>query len=308
MGGEIWRRERSVPGRVGNGRPLRGLADPSTLAEFVRRVREGIYIATVQGEVLDANPAFLRLFGASSLEELQRCRAEDLFVDPADRGRELEILAREGSLREFEVRIRRRDGEVRTVLDSCFTVHDPANGGLLVHGILIDITPRKLLESQLREESIRDPLTGSYNRRYLRELEKQLLTDDAAWGVVAVDIDHFKDYNDRHGHQKGDEVLIQVVRFLNRRLRAGDAVVRTGGDEFIALLPGEDAAEVSAVLTRLEREAHREAPVPLSMGWAARRAGENLEDTIARADRKLIQVRVEGRNYGVPRRNPRSRR
>ena len=62
---------------------------------------------------------------------------------------------------------------------------------------------------------------------------------DTSWGVIVVDVDHFKDYNDSHGHQAGDEVLIKVSRFLMRHVRAEDPVVRIGGDEFLALLLSE---------------------------------------------------------------------
>ena len=76
-------------------------------------------------------------------------------------------------------------------------------GETICHGILIDITQRKALEDQLLEYSIRDPLTGCYNRRYLDLEQERLERETSTWGAIIVDIDHFKDYNDRHGHQAG---------------------------------------------------------------------------------------------------------
>lgn len=282
------------------------LEDPETLRQLVHRLREGIYITNAAGEILDANPAFLEMFGVASLDELRGSRAEELLVEPEARARELELLAREGAVREFEFQIRRPDGEIRTVLDTCFVVPDEASGEVLLHGILVDITARKELERQLREATIRDPLTGCFNRRYLDEVAKRWAEEGTGWGVIIVDIDHFKRYNDRWGHQAGDEMLVKLSRFLMSQVRAEDAVIRLGGDEFLVLLPDEHAASTAQIAGRFRATAERSAPVPFSLGWAVRENAEPLERTVDRADQELIQVRVDERQYDRPRKSPRS--
>ena len=82
---------------------FQSLQDPETLRLFIENLREGIYITNDAGEILDANPACLEIFGVSSVEELRSHRAQDLVVDPAQRTREMELLAREGEVREFEL-------------------------------------------------------------------------------------------------------------------------------------------------------------------------------------------------------------
>jgi diguanylate cyclase (GGDEF)-like protein/PAS domain S-box-containing protein len=282
---------------------FRSLKDPGTLEEFVRNLQEGVYITATDGLILDANPAFLRMFGVSSLRELRRYTAEHLLVDPQRRREELALLAATGSVREFELELRRPDGEIRTVLDTAYQVTHAESGETLYHGILIDISDRKQLERQLFQAALRDPLTGCFNRRYLMDRESELEREKAAWGVVVVDIDHFKAYNDRYGHHTGDLVLLRVSRFLGTVVRSDDAVVRIGGDEFLLLLTGGGAPTAEEVAHRLRDRARKTLPVSLSEGWAVRQGGETLEETIRRADQQLIQKRDEER-----RPNPRRRR
>jgi diguanylate cyclase (GGDEF)-like protein/PAS domain S-box-containing protein len=269
-----------------SGPKSRSLNDPENLRDLVQKLKEGIYISNRQGEVLDANPAFLEMLGISSLEELRRHRLTE-FLDPEVRKWELNVLARDGFIREFELQIRRKDGKTRTALDSAYAVENPETGEMLYKGILVDITERKRLENQLREQSIRDPLTGCFNRRYLQLFEHGL-EPAARWGCIMIDVDRFKQYNDQHGHAAGDEVLVRMSRFLMRQMRAEEAVVRMGGDEFLVLLRNSDAHRTDSVAKRLQAS---EAPVPFSLGWAARENQEKLEKTISRADKKLYAVR-----------------
>ncbi|MEW6335792.1 MAG: diguanylate cyclase [Acidobacteriota bacterium] len=273
------------------------LDDAATLADFVRNLQEGVYVTTTDGRILDANPAFLRMFGVDDLRQLASTSAERLFVDPARRAEEMAILERDGSVREFEFEIRRPDGEVRTVLDTCYQRRDTAGGEPLYHGILIDISDRKCLERKLFDAAVRDPLTGCFNRRYLADLAFKLEGDERPWGAVVIDIDRFKLYNDRHGHATGDAVLVRVARFLMRTVRAEDVVVRLGGDEFLLLLTDSARTATQEIARRLEESGPESSPVSLSLGWAVRRKGERVEDTIRRADQGLIRIRAKRRHY-----------
>ncbi|HEX9942646.1 MAG TPA: sensor domain-containing diguanylate cyclase [Thermoanaerobaculia bacterium] len=262
----------------------RSLQDPETLRLFIEKVQEGVYITNDRGEILDANPACLEILGAPSLEELRQFRAQDFLADPTQRAKEEELLARDGIVREFELVLRRPDGEERTLLDTCHCVQDPETGELLYHGILVDITQRK-------QQSLLDPLTGCFNRRYLQEVQKRLGSSHS-WGTIVVDVDNFKKYNDEFGHQAGDEVLNKVSRFLQQNARAEDAVVRMGGDEFLLLLFGASARFVAEVGQRLRTTAAGQGIPAFSVGWATRHGAESLEQTIDHADRELLQIRL----------------
>ena len=274
---------------------VRNLSDPKTLSELALRLKEGIYITTLDGEIIDANPAFLEMFGVQSLNDLKGYRTDD-FVRPEVRAREMAQLERDGVVRDIEFQLTRRDGLTRTVVDSAFLSVDQKTGERYCHGILVDITHRKELQTQLLELSIRDPLTGCYNRRYLNTVTRQCEAQPKGeWGCIYLDIDHFKQYNDSNGHAEGDAVLVKMARFLMRHVRAEEAVVRVGGDEFLVVLcdSGEDQTE--HVVSRLRTAAPTSAPVPFSMGWAARRGQENFEQTMIRADQRLLAVRVDER-------------
>ena len=288
---------------VGNESRFRSLSDPQTLARFAQNLGEGIYITNEQGEILDANPAFLKIFGVDTLDELKHYNVSD-FVDAEVRKKEVALVEKEGSTRDRELRITRPDGGVRTVLDTWYMNEDPETGEAIFHGILFDITGRKNLETQLVEQSIRDPLTGCYNRRHLATLYSMPRENSAQWGCIYVDIDHFKQYNDVHGHAAGDSILVKMSRFLMRNVRAEEPVVRMGGDEFLVALFDTDLAETEAIAHRLEKAAEERGPVSFSLGWAARENLESLEETVNRADRELIQVRVIRRPETYTRRAP----
>jgi diguanylate cyclase (GGDEF)-like protein/PAS domain S-box-containing protein len=274
---------------------FRSLSDPHTLSELALRLKEGIYITTLDGEIVDANPAFLEMFGVDSLEDLKGQRTSD-FVKPEVRAREMALLEREGSVRDIEFQLTRRDGETRTVVDSAFLSVDPETGEKYCHGILVDITHRKELQTQLLELSVRDPLTGCYNRRYLNTVTRQCEAQPKGeWGCIYLDIDHFKQYNDKNGHAEGDAVLVKMARFLMRHVRAEEAVVRVGGDEFLVVLCDSDLDQTDNVAARLRAAAPTSAPGPFSMGWAARKNDESFEETMIRADRRLLAVRVDER-------------
>jgi diguanylate cyclase (GGDEF)-like protein/PAS domain S-box-containing protein len=286
----------------------RSLSDPKTLNELALRLKEGIYITTFDGEIIDANPAFLEMIGVDSLQDLKGYHTTD-FVKPEVREREMALLELEGAVRDVEFQLTRRDGETRTVVDSAFLSVDPKSGEKFCHGILVDITNRKELQTQLMELSIRDPLTGCYNRRHLNTLVRQFATQPKGeWGCIYLDIDHFKQYNDKNGHAEGDRVLVRMARFLMRHVRAEEAVVRVGGDEFLVVLSDAGADQVERVVARLRTAAATSAPVPFSMGWSARTKGEAFEDTMVRADRRLLGVRVDERGHLQKRRKKRQKR
>lgn len=277
------------------GKPDRELFNPRTMERLISSLRVGIYITDKTGHLIDANPAFLELFGFETIEEMRSYKARELLVDPRQRIEEIASLLEEGFVKEYEIRIRRPDGEIRTLLDTAYAVEDSVSGDTLFHGVLVDITRRKQLEQKLRELSTRDPLTGCYNRRYLRELQRRLHAEGARVGAIVIDIDYFKQYNDVWGHKAGDEALIKLSRFLNHRIRSNDAVIRLGGDEFLVLVVGGSPEATELVVERLRERARLHSPVPFSLGWTVQESSESLDETIQRADQNLIRIRVEER-------------
>lgn len=253
----------------------------------------------LSGVLLTMNPAAARALGYAPGDLIGRNLAE--LVPEADKRHFADYLQRVVTQEEDSgyYHLTTRGGRQR-IWEYRNRLYTNPGSEPYVMGNAIDITERRLFELQQREQSLRDPLTGCYNRRYLTQLLAKLAPEQS-WGCLVVDADHFKQINDTYGHQRGDEVLIAIGRFLNYHARHGDAVLRMGGDEFMVLLLDADAAMVEATAARIGAAAEAEAPCGISIGYAVRQGSEPLETTIDRADKQLYRVR--GAVRGVERRS-----
>lgn len=180
---------------------------------LIERIREGVYVTSPEGEILDVNPAFVDLVGLTSRAEISSLRVADVLHAPAEREAELRLLEKDGSVRDWELTIRRRDGTTRTVLGSAFVAAE-GTGRRIYVGILVDITGRKLLEDRLLVQAVRDPLTGCFNRHHLAAVSKKAEATGDCWGCLIFDLDFFKKLNDTRGHAEGDRALVAFSRFL----------------------------------------------------------------------------------------------
>lgn len=282
--------DRTHAGPAGATPRFRSLDDPETLRELVRFLREGLYVTDAQGVLLDANAAFVELVGAASVDEIVGRAFEEFLVDPSPRRQAL--AGADGTVRELELMVLRADGERRDVLDTVYARHDD-QGATYRHGILTDVTPYRALEARLRESATRDSLTGAYNRRQLDTIARDLeRSAGSGWGCLYVDIDAFGAYNQRHGRDAGDDVLVRMVRFLMRHVRADEPVVRLSNDEFVVVLRGASDQRTERIARRLQLTALRTAPVAFCLGWAVREDGEPIDALIARAADRQLPVRV----------------
>jgi diguanylate cyclase (GGDEF)-like protein len=166
------------------------------------------------------------------------------------------------------------------------------------------------LRDSLRQQSIRDSLTGLFNRRYLEEalsLEIQRAKrNNSPFSVIMIDLDHFKRFNDTHGHEAGDVVLQTLGGFLQRHVRGGDIVCRYGGEEFTLVLPGstlalaqQRAEELSEGVRSLHVDFNGSSlgPLSLSAGVATfPNHGEGAEMILQAADVALYRAKSEGRD------------
>jgi diguanylate cyclase (GGDEF)-like protein/PAS domain S-box-containing protein len=169
------------------------------------------------------------------------------------------------------------------------------------------------LREALRTQSIRDPLTGLYNRRYLEEmLDREVRRAGRAQqvlGVLMIDLDHFKSFNDTYGHDAGDVVLRETGSCLTKGIRAEDFVCRFGGEEFVVILPTADLAASRARAERLRSKMRELAImyqgkslgiVTISVGVAAfPEHGSSPKELMAAADGALYQAKRGGRDQVV---------
>ncbi|HEX2757785.1 MAG TPA: PAS domain-containing protein, partial [Thermoanaerobaculia bacterium] len=104
------------------------LDDAEALRRFVRDLREGIYVTDEAGRIVDGNPAFLAMLGVASLEDARKMKNTDFIGDASRHEAEILVLERDGAVRDVELEIRRRDGEIRTVIDTAYRCVDPETG------------------------------------------------------------------------------------------------------------------------------------------------------------------------------------
>ena len=178
--------------------------------------------------------------------------------------------------------------------------------GMIGTGILTLLIVAADLARELRYQARRDPLTGLLNRRGLEEdVTTMLLRDRSAapLAVVVADLDLFKSINDKLGHAMGDEVLRRFAGYLNANLGSGEIAARTGGEEFVALMPATDArtaiARVEAIRESVPaafEDITRIGNVTASFGIALARPGESFQATLARADAALYASKHAGRD------------
>lgn len=161
---------------------------------------------------------------------------------------------------------------------------------------------------KLAEIAVRDSLTGLYNRRhFIERLEEVIAIAERSrqpFHLALIDLDHFKQVNDQHGHQVGDEILIRFSALARQTLRRSDVIARYGGEEFIVLFPEGSGEDIAEVLDRL-RETFASMPhndlvpdlrVTLSAGLAGWRPGDDADSITLRADEALYIAKGRGRN------------
>lgn len=265
--------------------------------------------------ILYVNPAYDRIWGRSR-DALYGDPAAILeAVHPEDHNEAATLFLAEALKRDESnatFRIRRPDGALRWIQAHCYPVADEAGRVTRVAGTAVDVTELKQVQLELEQsnaalerEALYDRLTGVANRRYFEDLlDREVRRADRNGGpfaLVMFDLDYFKRVNDGYGHNSGDAVLTGVVERVASRLRQSDVLGRWGGEEFMILLPGTDAATAGEVAEALRARVD-EAPFPvvgsvtISLGVAEYRPHELRKELVRRVDEALYYAKGAGRN------------
>jgi diguanylate cyclase (GGDEF)-like protein/PAS domain S-box-containing protein len=279
---------------------------------LVDQSRDGIVVLDLEGSVHEANQQFARMLGYT-MEEIYQLHVWD-WDTQFDKQTLLDmIVAVDETGAHFESWHRRKDG---TICEIELSTNGAVFGGQkLVFAVCRDITERKILEAQIRDLAIRDPLTNVYNRRHVFERLEELAAEYSRTGdafcVSILDLDHFKDVNDAHGHLAGDFALKEFAATVGSLIRPYDLLGRYGGEEFIIVSRNAGAAETAAMIKRVMAAIHGQTfdfeghkmRVAFSCGIAESSEFEledfSIETVVSRADQRLYEAKRAGRNQCV---------
>ena len=289
----------------------------------------GILFATRDRRIADLNDRAASQLGYRR-EELIGQSLETLHLSPAHFarfGEEVLAKASSGGLIQLEYQLRHKDGRPVWAQLSGKVVSLPELGGEGTLWVADDITQRKQAEEDqrqiiaelrtmqeaLRSQSIRDPLTGLFNRRYMEEsLQREISKArrySSPMALFMLDLDHFKQVNDTYGHATGDWVLRKLGELIRYSIREEDIACRYGGEEFVLIFPGIEAADArrraedlrTRVVKQLaiEHLGQRVGGMTVSIGIAMHEPGLDRETMLQRADSAMYRAKNEGRNRVV---------
>ena len=279
---------------------------------------DGVYFVDAERKITYWNAAAERITGFSRDEVIGSCCADNLLRHVDGEGRDLCAgdcpitgALTDGKPREAPVFLHHRLGHRVPVSVRTAPVHDEQGNRIGAVEIFSDNSSalQILLEyEQLKQDAFIDPLTGIGNRRYgemsLSTRIYDLHTHALPFGLLFLDIDHFKRFNDRYGHKTGDDVLAMVAKSIGNSLRKIDIVARWGGEEFVVILPGANGVVLKAVAERIRMlieksflmAAEEKLQVTISVGAALSRLDDNIKTVVSRADRLMYQSKEGGRN------------
>lgn len=262
------------------------------------------------------NPAAEKLLGYIADEAVGQLDIRSLYPSEEEARRIVQLmlsskLGESGRIEGYETHIVTSAGQLVPIRLSASMVSDGGKrcGSI---GFFHDMTRQKTLEANLKKQSITDDLSGLYNQRYFytqvaREMERAKRYGYEL-GLVCIDLDGFKQVNDRMGHLEGDHIIRTIGHSLLSDLREADQAFRYGGDEFMLLLPNTDADRVMVLADRLRKKfnhscvyasgyadsAEAEVKVSMSLGGSTSRGDEPVDYFVQRADMAMYKAKQSG--------------
>ncbi len=259
--------------------------------------------------------------GAKNPQEMLGKSDYDYFPKEfADNAKETEerIIESGEPILNIEEEWERKDGETRYLIASKYPFYDENNEIIGTWGITKDVTELKLLEKELERSYKKvqrlarvDDVTGLYNRRYFYENLERVCSiydrrdSDMTFSLIAIDVDNMKYINDQYGQQRGDDVLRHIATSMLTAIRKSDICFRTGGDEFVALLPDCDKTAAVNIAKNIASNVSDQAvpvaeskfeKITISAGISTYVRGTDISEIISAADRKLYKAKRNGKN------------
>jgi diguanylate cyclase (GGDEF)-like protein/PAS domain S-box-containing protein len=292
--------------------------NPSLYRDVLDNLYDGVYSLDLQRKIFFWNKGAERIPGYLAADVLGRRCADDILCHVDKQGRNLcrdgcpaAAVLKDGQRREAEVYLLHKNGFRKPVRTRVAPTEDASGRIAGVMEIFSDDTSPENLRRRvalLEKLSSLDPLTHLPNRRSMEATIASRLAEThrygVTFGVLFIDIDHFKSVNDTYGHETGDHVLRLVGKTLASSLRPFDLSGRWGGEEFLAVILNVDVAHLGVVAERV-RALIAATRIPLednylsvsvSIGGTLARAGDSPETLLNRADQFMYRSKMEGRN------------
>jgi diguanylate cyclase (GGDEF)-like protein/PAS domain S-box-containing protein len=242
--------------------------------DLVSNIKIGVFRGTPKGDLLEANPAVLEMFGYKEPEKFLKLKTSNLYQNPNDNNFFMKEIEENGLVKNKEILMKKEDGKTFWASVTATAIRNELGKVIHFDTVVEDITEQKNLQEEVKRLLVRDELTGLYNRRYFNEklpmVIKATETFRSSLALIMVDVDDFKPYNDTYHHLEGDEVLKEIARVCFQNIRNykedewvskfgseesvfNDWAARFGGDEFIIVLPGQNEEEASIVAERVRK-------------------------------------------------------
>ncbi len=276
-------------------------------ASLLDKAHDAIIVHDLQQRISFWNQSASRLYGWSAAEALGRSVVELIHHDTASfRQAVAQVLAHNEWVGEYQSRC--KDGSLLTVEGSWTLVRDPQGAPQSILTLETDIGERKRMEAELLHRAHHDPLTGLANRAFfyeqLTQAMKRSRRQDSRLALLYFDIDKFKQINDSHGHDVGDEIIRRFAHRVQGAVREVDFMSRIGGDEFVLILEGLAEARCAEVVANKLLDAMatpftvkgRSLPVSTSIGIALYQPGMSVDDLVRQADQAMYRAKRAGRN------------
>lgn len=242
--------------------------------ELITNIKVGIFRMDPQGQILEANPSAVEMFGFKDVKPFLQRNVSEFFKMQDLSSNFMTEMANNGLVKNKEFCLKRKDGTQFWASLTSTAIRKDLDEIIYYDTVIEDVTKKKQLQEEVQRLSITDELTGLFNRRYFNQNLPKEIKNAERWrsslSLIMIDIDDFKNYNDTYHHLKGDELLKEVANVISTNIRKerngdwcsrfedsassiGDWASRFGGDEFAIILPGAEDKDAHRVADRIRK-------------------------------------------------------
>ena len=294
------------------------------IKDLLSRLNDGVYVVDRDRMIRFWNTGAEKLSGYSEQQMMGSHCFDNLLVHVDKSGTNLcqsscplSQTMEDGKVRESSIFLHHRSGYRVPVSVKTLPIRNDKGvitGAIEIFSDVTHVTEIRAQRDECQRLAMMDPLTELGNRRFaeenLRAVVNMFIRYEMLFGVLFLDIDHFKNVNDNFGHFVGDQVLKMVAQTLQKNMRSYDVISRWGGEEFVGIIKNIDQDQLAMVANKLRALVEKshlpfesaDSPnlsVTVSIGGTLVRKGDRPEDVVVRADQQMYRAKESGRNKTI---------